>query len=298
MQFHILAAESFGVRSLATLVTTGGRRILIDPGESVAPRRYGLPPHPLELEASRAARREIIAAAEVADTIVITHYHHDHFTPEEDRPEEFSTPESARALYAGKEILAKDWRARINRSQRVRAERFVATMGREARPADGRAFGAIRFSPAVPHGAAGSAQGWVVMVVIEGDDGRRLVHASDIQLLDPGTVDRLLAYEPDAVIVSGPALYLPQVARTLGGTASAATERIARTVPLLVIDHHYLRDLGALDRVAALDRIAGEHGGRVTTAAGWMAREPQLLEAERARLYGDTAEQHRLPRRR
>jgi len=296
MNLHTLAAESLGVRSLATLVTSGGRRILIDPGESVAPRRYRLPPHPVELEASRTARRAIEEAAATADTIVLTHYHHDHFTPEEDRPEEFSTPEAARALYAGKEILAKDWRARINRSQRGRAERFVATLGRDARAADGRTFDAIRFSPAVPHGAVGSAQGWVVMVVIDGDDGRRLVHASDIQLLDPATVDRLLDYEPDVVIVSGPALYLPGVRSALGRLAAAETERVARTVPLLVIDHHYLRDRDALDRVAALDRIAAGHGGRVTTAAGLLGQEPRLLEAEREELYGATADRHRLPR--
>ncbi len=45
-----LAFDSFGVRSMATFVETDNLRILIDPGVSLAPIRYGLEPHPLEWE--------------------------------------------------------------------------------------------------------------------------------------------------------------------------------------------------------------------------------------------------------
>jgi len=39
-----LAADSLGVRSMATYVEAGGLRLLIDPGATLAPRRYGLGP--------------------------------------------------------------------------------------------------------------------------------------------------------------------------------------------------------------------------------------------------------------
>ena len=39
-----LAADSLGVRSMATYVECGATRILIDPGATLAPNRYGLPP--------------------------------------------------------------------------------------------------------------------------------------------------------------------------------------------------------------------------------------------------------------
>lgn len=45
-----LAFDSFGVRSMATFVETDDLRILIDPGVSLMPSRYGLEPHLLEWE--------------------------------------------------------------------------------------------------------------------------------------------------------------------------------------------------------------------------------------------------------
>ena len=48
-----LAFDSFGVRSMATLVETDDLRVLIDAGVSLAPLRYGLRPHPKEEERMR-----------------------------------------------------------------------------------------------------------------------------------------------------------------------------------------------------------------------------------------------------
>ena len=50
-----IAADSLGVRSMATLVTAGQTRILIDPGVTVAERRFHLPPSPVERQAQAAA---------------------------------------------------------------------------------------------------------------------------------------------------------------------------------------------------------------------------------------------------
>ena len=48
MRVMPLAADSLGVRSMATYVEAGALRLLIDPGATLAPRRYGLDPAPAE----------------------------------------------------------------------------------------------------------------------------------------------------------------------------------------------------------------------------------------------------------
>ncbi|ESQ20708.1 MAG: hypothetical protein CISAcid_14700 [uncultured Acidilobus sp. CIS] len=89
----ILAADSMGVRSLATVVNACGVRLGLDLGASLAPRRYGLPPHELELKALERALERAAEEVQASDAIVITHYHYDHYM--RDRPE----------LYSGKRLL-------------------------------------------------------------------------------------------------------------------------------------------------------------------------------------------------
>jgi hypothetical protein len=48
MRVMPLAADSLGVRSMATYVEAGDLRLLLDPGASLSPHRYGLPPTPDE----------------------------------------------------------------------------------------------------------------------------------------------------------------------------------------------------------------------------------------------------------
>src|SRR5436309_3401591 len=58
-----LAAESLGVRSMATYVEAGDLGILIDPGATLAPARWGLPPADAEWQALRRANDRISAYA-------------------------------------------------------------------------------------------------------------------------------------------------------------------------------------------------------------------------------------------
>src|SRR5215475_11984159 len=90
-----LAAESLGVRSMATFVEVGGTRILIDPGATLAPSRFNLPPADDEWEALRRANDRISAYAVRAELIFVSHYHDDHFR---------SDP----ASYVGRRVLLKD----------------------------------------------------------------------------------------------------------------------------------------------------------------------------------------------
>ena len=51
MKVNLLFSDSMGIRSMATLVEVGDEKIFIDASAALGPYRYGLPPHPLELEA-------------------------------------------------------------------------------------------------------------------------------------------------------------------------------------------------------------------------------------------------------
>src|SRR5262245_14667732 len=90
-----LAADSLGVRSMATYVEVAGTGILIDPGATLASSRFSLPPATEEWEALRRANDRISAYAARASLVFVSHYHEDHFR---------SDP----ATYAGRTVLVKD----------------------------------------------------------------------------------------------------------------------------------------------------------------------------------------------
>ncbi|MEW6329676.1 MAG: MBL fold metallo-hydrolase, partial [Candidatus Micrarchaeota archaeon] len=78
MKITPLAFDSLGTRSMCTFIETKDVNILIDPGVALAPSRYGLPPHSLELERLAEHWRTIKEHARSADIMIITHYHYDH----------------------------------------------------------------------------------------------------------------------------------------------------------------------------------------------------------------------------
>ena len=59
-----LAAESFGVRSMCTLVETPDVTVLLDAGISLCPYRFGLPPHRIEFQTISKLRKKIAEAAD------------------------------------------------------------------------------------------------------------------------------------------------------------------------------------------------------------------------------------------
>ena len=103
-----LAADSLGVRSMATYVECGQTQVLIDPGAALAPNRFGLPPADEEWEALKRANDRISAYATRAGIIFLSHYHEDHFRHDP-------------GLYEGRTVWAKDARRMINPRQAQRA---------------------------------------------------------------------------------------------------------------------------------------------------------------------------------
>lgn len=271
-----ICSDSLGVRSLSVYVETGDLKILIDPGAALGPRRYGLPPSRVEWEALKECREEIRRTAEGCDALVISHYHYDHYGPEE-------------GFWEGKEVFIKDPESKINASQRQRAAHFLQLHGERARfkVADGRTFtvGGTRlsFSPPLPHGPEGTPLGYVIATRVE-EEGFVLVHSSDVQgPVVEESARVLVEMKPDLLIVDGAPTYF------LGWKFSArnlkrANENLRRilegTEAEIILDHHLLRDLNYRERCEGI-----WESGRVKTFAEYLGRPLRMLEANRKSLF-------------
>jgi predicted metallo-beta-lactamase superfamily hydrolase len=107
--------DSLGAKSSCTLVKTPDVTVLIDPG--IAAMQPSFP-------ASAAMKKEwrdeggnaIKKASNEADIIIISHYHYDHYFPND------------LSIYKNKLVLAKNPNEYINDSQRTRATRFYSAL--------------------------------------------------------------------------------------------------------------------------------------------------------------------------
>jgi len=293
-----LAAESLGVRSMCTLVETIDVRILLDAGASLCPNRFGLPPHPLEFKAIVEARRRIAEAAVKADIVSISHYHYDHVTPSfEDWLCNWTEPErTARQIYEGKLVLAKNPREQINASQRQRGWLFQRTTGQFAanlQNADGKTFTIgqtiVRFSEPVFHGPEDSGLGWVLMTTVECGN-ERFLHASDVQgPMSTSTLKIILNEEPQLIMIGGPPLYLigSKVDEEQIRTGLGNLEKIIEVVPHVILEHHIMRDENWREKTTNLSYSAYKSEHILQTAAEFTREKTTLLEARRKKLFAE-----------
>jgi predicted metallo-beta-lactamase superfamily hydrolase len=272
-----LAADSLGVRSMATYVEAGTTGLLIDPGATLAPARYGLPPSAEEWEALRRANDRISAYAARARYVFVSHYHEDHFR---------SDPVS----YEGRVVLAKDPRRMVNGAQARRAGELWAALGDRARvqPADGAALTTpdldLHVSPPLPHGIEGTTLGYVVaLTVIDYREHQRFVFASDVQgPLSPVAAAWIIQQRPTTLYLSGPPSY---VERDVGTAAiDRGVDNLRRILDAtgcrVIMDHYAMRDPRFATRFEGLWAT-----GRVVTAAAHLGVDAQPLEARRDRLW-------------
>jgi len=285
MRVKFLAFDSMGTRSMCTLIEADDARIIIDPGAALGPWRYGLKPHPIELERLREHKRAIEREASEADLIIITHYHYDHFP----RPGEDI------GWLRGKRILLKDPERMINFSQRTRAGIFLERLRRlDARVevADSRELRIggcrVRFSSPVEHGDD-PRLGYVVEVLIV-DRGEKLIHSSDVEgFVSRDQVKFILDNRPDILVCDGPMTYM--LGYRLGDNVFRESIRNMSEIigggflQEMILDHHLLRDLEWRDRVRPVMDWADTCGVRVRTAAAYMGFNENLLEANRKKLY-------------
>ncbi|MEZ0318779.1 MAG: MBL fold metallo-hydrolase [Pyrobaculum sp.] len=286
MEIVPVGEESLGVRSMCLYVETKDVRILFDAGVSLAPRRFGLPPHPREVERAKEVRAQILKFAQQADVVTVSHYHRDHFTPWYPSVYMATDAETYKKVYGGKRVLLKE-PADLNWSQKRRHYGLVkALAGAAAEYADGRswAFGrtTVRASPSFWHGPAGSKTGRVVGFVVS-DGEERLAFIPDVEgPVEPEPVAFLKEVKPTVAVIGGPPTYL-------NWDYSRALELLKEVVDLgvrvLVLAHHLLRDAEWRGKIAPLLEHAEKKKVEIATYARLLGREEELLEARRRELY-------------
>lgn len=297
MRIEPIAFESLGVRSQATFIETKDVRILIDPAVSLAPRRYGLPPHQKEVDKLVELAKKITEKAMEADVLIVTHYHYDHHDPG------FVIPKD---IYKNKIVYIKDPKENINVSQkRVRAPRFlnaIKGLPKVLESAEGKeiTFGStkIRFSQAVPHGAD-ERLGYVVQVAISDKDQTVLI-TSDIEGA-PRDMHIKFTEEvkPNTIIIDGPLSYLLGHALKQEDLENSIKnlERIVKEgAETMIVDHHVLRDLKYKEVLASVYEVAKSVGAKVITAAEYLGIEPNILEARRRELFKEENKPAKIPR--
>ena len=140
----------------------------------------------------------------------------------------------------------------------------------------------------MPHGPD-DALGYVVMTrVAHGEE--TFVHTSDV--LGPplkAHLAFLLDADQTVLYVDGPMTHMPEEYPPSETRKSVANlVRVVRStrVRTILVDHHALRDRAWRAWTAPLTRAAEEHDVRVVTAAEFLGKAIDQLEANRDALYG------------
>lgn len=287
-----LAEESLGVRSMSMLVATPDATILLDPGVSLAPRRFGLPPHPAEFRALLSARRRILDSAEEADVVIITHYHRDHFTPSYESLYECCDPSEFERIYKFKKVFVKRVDNKTPFNQKKRAWKLFRDLERISTPVvqigedEIRLSGlTVRFFPCV-HGDA--RLGSVLVVHLASSSGCSLIYAPDVQgPVDDEAADRVLSVRFDLAVIGGPPLYLdtPSSRRGVCSKVAKGLENLVRIIRRnpgrVVVAHHLLRSADWMDKLMSF----GIEERSIHTYSSMLGLTPTLLEANRRILY-------------
>ena len=284
MKILPISFDSMGTRSMCTHVETPDVRILIDPGVALGPKRYGLPPNPIEIRKLEEDWKKIINYGEKADVLVITHYHYDHYNPDD-----------ALNIFEGKTVFVKDPKNNINFSQKKRAEYFlkrIENLPKELRTSDGEKYVVgntkIKFSRAVFHGT-NPKLGYVTEVLVD-DGNERFIHTSDVE--GPSTDEQtefIIKNDPSTIFIDGPMTYMLGYRYSMENL-NRSIENIKRVmgeceVKRIVLDHHLLRDLDWKERMAPIFEMGRERKIRIETAAEFSGQETNMLEARRNELY-------------
>jgi len=274
-----VASDSLGVRSMATYIKTRDCGIFIDPSAALGPKRYGLPPHQKEIEMLYETKKRISEIAKKCDVLTISHYHYDHYDPDE-------------TFYKDKKVFAKDITSNINKSQQQRGTDFRKTVenicdlvycdNTKYRIGDTE----IIFSPPFFHGPENVRLGYVIMTTV--DDGeQRVLHASDVQ--GPVTNEAakyIINQKPDLLIIDGPpTIFLGWKfsKKNLEDASKNLIEILEKLDCEIILDHHLLRDIKYKEVFPEPYKKAGK---RLKTFAEYLGKENNTLEAHRKELWG------------
>jgi len=279
-----LGEESFGIRSMCVKVDVEGTIFILDPGASLAPRRFGLPPHPLEIDAIKKFRERLYDDFKEVEYLFISHYHRDHFTPVYKSVYMGTEGEN---IYKEKKVLVKNYN-NANYSQKVRGymlEKDAKSTASDWIFADGKSFKigdiSIKVSDPIPHGKEGSKTGFIIGISIK-HKGFSLTYIPDVQgPLTKKAVKFAKETKPDMLIIGGFPYYLLGYAfneEDLELSKKLLAEIVEKVKPeTMVIGHHLLRSKDWLNAVP--ENISFK------TYASLLGMEERLLEARRKELY-------------
>jgi len=278
MKIVPIASDSLGVRSMATYIETKDCKIFIDPSAALGPKRYGLPPVQHELETLFKTKLKIAELAGKCEILIISHYHYDHYDPNE-------------AFYKGKKVFAKDIEKNINKSQKQRGADFKKNVENicdlEYCDDSKHQIGNTRiiFSPPFFHGPENVRLGYVIMTTID-DSERIIVHSSDVQgPVTKSAKEYIIDQKPDLLIMDGPpTIFLGWKfsKQSLQDASDNLVEIINTLGCQVILDHHLLRDLKYLDIFSEPYRIGKE---KIKTFAEYLGKENNTLEAHRKELW-------------
>jgi len=279
-----LGEESLGVRSMCLKVDVDGTVFILDPGASLAPRRFGLPPHPMEIEAIKEFRKRLNESLKEAEYIFISHYHRDHFTPVY---KSIYMGTEGENIYKKKKVLVKNYN-NANYSQKVRGymlEKDAKYSSSVWIFADGKSFKIgdikVKVSDPIPHGKEGSKTGFIIGISIK-QKGFDLTYIPDVQgPLSKKAVKFARETNPDMLVIGGFPYYLLGYVfndEDLELSRRFLVEIVKDVKPeTLVIGHHLLR---STDWTKAIPE-----GLDFKTYSGIMGKEENILEAKRKELY-------------
>ncbi|MCS7121570.1 MAG: MBL fold metallo-hydrolase [Archaeoglobaceae archaeon] len=283
MMIFPVAFDSMGVRSMTTAVHSE-IRILIDPSVSLAPYRYGLPPHKVEVERMKQKWEEIKKEISLSDVVIITHYHYDHHNPNEVD------------LFEGKKLLLKNPKEKINKSQMKRSAYFLEKLKKievEIDFCDNKHYEfentLIEISWPVFHGI-NDKLGFVLEIYVASK--KTFLFSSDVEgVANEDQLRFMLEKDAEIVFLDGPMTYMPHKYPQEFFTKSIENVKklIEKTqVEKLVIDHHTTRDLAWRKKISEIFKFGEENGVKILSAAEFAGVEEELLEAKRKELWSSS----------
>ncbi|MCD6116809.1 hypothetical protein J7K93_07330 [bacterium] len=282
MKIIPVAADSMGVRSMATFIEAGGIKILIDPGAALGPERFGLPPHPVEKWMLKKFIDRIKLYIRIADIVIITNYHPEHFY------------DISYEMYRGKKIFLKNPNSRIPAHQRNRAFGFINSakkLSYQAVYADNGEVKikdvVLKFSPSFYSNKEKTDS--CVMLELEENEKKFLFSSCVNGFIDENSLTFAVNSKPDILYLDGPDVSSLNNAKQEAIVKARIKEigmMVTETpVTSLIIDHHIKRSTEWADYITDISAIASGRNVEITSAALLRGEDEKLLEARRKFLY-------------
>ena len=288
-----LAAESFGVRSMATLVETPDLKILLDPGVSIGIRRK-YPPHPEEYKVLRSSVRRIVNASHKAGYIFISHYHISHYIPFfRDYRHIWSNKKFASRLYSRKFVYMKNIDENITDNEKKRGgflKRHIEQLkgtpiyGDYSKQIIGNTL--LKISQPVPHGRFSVTHSYVLLLSIMYEAEKFLFAPDVLGPYDTYTLEIILKDNPDMLYVCGPPLHLIKSFGPISiKKATNNLKRLIEKIDTIILDHYIFRSSKGVVLFQELKEFADEKEHKIYTAATFAGRHNNFLEAIRQKMW-------------